>query len=212
LWRGSVAAEKGINPLVGFSPGTDRGPNPGRGAMQPSSPRGHGAPPSRGLAPWFGGCPGPGSGPGRLVPGGGCGRGPPRPASSGSRWCSPRCCRSCSPAGEADGLRASGPHVPASCPMLSTHPGGSSRPQNPPPQGQTQPLTCRLSRRALPVVHPARLQGQREVRDAPCPLPALSSLHGHSRLWFAPGTANDFKTLKNSFLTGGRSSSEKYLD
>lgn len=62
--------------------------------------------------------PGPGSGPQRHVPGGGCGRGPPRRASSGSQWCFPRCCRSRSPAGEADGLRAWGwgprrppPHV-----------------------------------------------------------------------------------------------------
>lgn len=36
--------------------------------------------------------------------------------------------------------------------------------------------------------------------------------YGCSGLQFTPGTANAFKTLKNSLHTGGRSSSEKYLD
>lgn len=48
----------------------------------------------------------PGSAPWGRVPGVGCGTGPPPPGFSGSQWCSPRCCRSCFPAGEADGIPA----------------------------------------------------------------------------------------------------------
>lgn len=39
----------------------------------------------------------------QCLPGGGYGTGPPQSVCGGSRWCSPRCCRLCSPVGKADG-------------------------------------------------------------------------------------------------------------